>query len=76
LRRFLVNTITEERGITGWSFEPGFHQRIWVVDGGDYAPLVIIAATSSNDRSFQAEAEALLDKLVIGGPQPHPLAGE
>lgn len=69
---FLVNTITPEYGLSGSSFEPGFHQRIWVVDGGNYAPLVIVASTSSDDRSFQADADALLDRLVIGEPQPHP----
>ncbi len=69
---FLLNTITPEYGLSGWSFEPGFHQRIWVVDGGDHPPLVVIASTRSDGRSFQTEADGTLDRLVIGEPQPHP----
>lgn len=69
---FLVNTITPEYGLSGWSFEPGFHQRIWVVDGAGEPPLVIVASTPSGDRSFQADADGLIDRLVIGEPQPHP----
>lgn len=73
---FLVNTISPEFGLSGWSFEPGIHHRIWVVDGEREPPLVIIAGTRSNDRSFQADADVLLEQLVIGAPQPHPLVSE
>jgi hypothetical protein len=37
---------------------------------------VIIAATPSDDRTFQATADALLDTLVIGDPAPHPVPFE
>jgi hypothetical protein len=70
---FLVNVVTNEFGISGWSFEPGFHQRVWVVDGGQFAPLVIVASTPADDRSFQPEVDAFLDRISLGEPAPHPL---
>jgi hypothetical protein len=69
---FVISTIDEFGGISGWAFELGFHHRIWWVDGGDEPPVLIIAATASADRSFQVQADELLDALVIGDPQPHP----
>ncbi len=73
---FIVNDVTPELAISGWSFEPGFHQRIWVVDGGPHPPLVIVTATPADDRSFHAEVDAFLDRITIGDPQPHPIPGE
>jgi basic membrane lipoprotein Med (substrate-binding protein (PBP1-ABC) superfamily)/DNA-binding SARP family transcriptional activator len=70
---FLVNTTTTGGGISGWAFQPGFHQRVWVVDGGEHPPLVVIASTPSDDRSFQAEADDFLSRITIGEPGPHPL---
>ena len=72
---FLISAVFDDVGITGWTFEPGFHQRVWWVDGGDEPPLVIIASTPSDDRGHQVDADRLLDNLVIGDPAPHP-AGE
>jgi hypothetical protein len=71
---FIINTIDDD-GISGWSFEPGFHQRVWWVDGGDHEPLVIIASTPSDDSglSFQSDADQLLGTIQIGDPQPHPV---
>ncbi len=69
---FLINTIGSDR-ITGWTFERGAHQRVWVVDGGDHQPLVIIAATPVDNRSFQATADDVLDTLRIGDSEPHPV---
>ena len=59
--------------ISGWAFNPGVHDRVWWVDQGDEAPLVIIAKTASTDRGFQPTVDALLDTLTIGDPQPHPV---
>ncbi|HSM65565.1 MAG TPA: BMP family ABC transporter substrate-binding protein, partial [Ilumatobacteraceae bacterium] len=73
---FAMNTIGRQGFMSGWSFEPGIHQRIWWIDQGNEAPLVIIAATPSDDRAFQATADALLDTLVIGDPAPHPVPFE
>lgn len=56
--------------------ELGVHQRIWWIDGGAEAPLVIIAGTPGNDRSYQTKADELLDSLVIGEPQAHPDADD
>ena len=69
---FLINTMGAD-GITGWTFERGVHQRVWVIDGSGYPPLVIIAETLSDGLDFQATADALLETLVIGDPQPHPV---
>ena len=69
---FLINTITSDR-VTGWTFERGTHQRVWVVDGGDHQPLAIIAATPVDDRSFQATADDVLATLRIGDSEPHPV---
>jgi basic membrane lipoprotein Med (substrate-binding protein (PBP1-ABC) superfamily)/DNA-binding SARP family transcriptional activator len=69
---FLINTIAPD-GITGWTFERGLRQRVWVVDGGGHQPLVIIASTSDDDTDFQATADDLLATLIIGDPQPHPV---
>ncbi|HUF82976.1 MAG TPA: BMP family ABC transporter substrate-binding protein, partial [Acidimicrobiia bacterium] len=73
---FIANTVDEWGGVSGWAFVPGFHQRIWWIDQGAEAPLVIIAATPSDDRSFQASADTLLDTLVIDDPEPHPVPFE
>ncbi|MFT7475800.1 MAG: basic membrane lipoprotein Med (substrate-binding protein (PBP1-ABC) superfamily) [Verrucomicrobiales bacterium] len=70
---FLVNTTTTGGGISGWAFQPGFHQRVWVVDGGEHPPLVVIASTPTDDRSFQSEADDFLSRITIGDPGPHPL---
>jgi basic membrane lipoprotein Med (substrate-binding protein (PBP1-ABC) superfamily) len=73
---FAVNTIGRQGFASGWSFTPDIHQRVWWVDQGDEAPLVIIAATPSDDHTFQATADALLATLVIGDPAPHPVPFE
>jgi hypothetical protein len=76
---FVANTHTPgpefggEGVISGWPFMPGFHDRIWGIDQGTEAPLVIIAQTASTDRDFQPTADSLLDTLTIGDPQPHPI---
>jgi hypothetical protein len=70
---FVINTF-DDNSISGWAFEPGFHQRVWWVDGGDHEPLLIIAGTQSTDLSFQETADQLLSTLTIGDPQPHPVA--
>lgn len=69
---FLINTMSAHE-ISGWSFERGFYSRVWVVDGGEYPPLVIIVVTPENDRTFETVAAEVLETLVIGDPQPHPL---
>ncbi len=69
---FLVNTVFENGGVSGATFELGLHRRVWWIDGGDDGPLVILAGTPRNDRSFQAKADELLATVVIGDPQPHP----
>jgi basic membrane lipoprotein Med (substrate-binding protein (PBP1-ABC) superfamily)/DNA-binding SARP family transcriptional activator len=69
---FLVNTIGPE-GLTGWSFNRGLRYRIWVVNGGDHQPLVILAGTAFNDTGFQPTADDFLATLIIGDPRPHPV---
>ncbi len=71
---FLVNTIDDQGNISGWAFQPGVHQQIWWIDQGDEPPLAIIVVTPSADRSFENQAATLLDTLVIGDPNPHPVA--
>jgi hypothetical protein len=73
---FIINAFLGPSYVSAWSFTPGFHHRIWWVDGGDQPPLAIIAGTSSDDRSGQVQADALLDSLVIGEPGPHPVETE
>lgn len=73
---FLANTIDDDGSISGWAFEPGYHQRIWWVGQGAERPLVIIASTPVDDRSHQAAADALLATLQIGNPRPHPVPFE
>ena len=70
---FVINTI-DDQGISGWSFEYGYHQRVWWVDGGDQPPLVIIAGIPSGSQNFVEDADQVLDSLVIGEPGPHPVA--
>ena len=76
---FVANTLTPgpefggEGVISGWAFTPGFHDRVWWIDQGTEAPLVIIAQTASTDRDFQPTADAVLDTLAISDPQPHPI---
>ncbi len=72
---FFVNTVFENGGVSGATFELGQHRRVWWIDGGGEGPLVIMAGTPRNDRSFQAKADELLDTVVIGEPQPHPAPG-
>jgi hypothetical protein len=71
-----INVLLGPSYVSAWSFEPGSHHRIRWVDGGDQPPLAIIATTSSDDRSGQARADALLETLVIGEPGPHPVETE
>jgi basic membrane lipoprotein Med (substrate-binding protein (PBP1-ABC) superfamily)/DNA-binding SARP family transcriptional activator len=73
---FFVNTIDEQGNISGWAFQPGVHQQIWWVDQDDEPPLAIIVVTPSADRSFEQQAATLLDALVIGDPEPHPVPYE
>lgn len=70
---FVINTM-DGNGISGWSFEYSFHQRVWWVDGGDHEPLVIIASVPSGLQAFVDDADQLLDSLEIGDPGPHPVA--
>jgi hypothetical protein len=69
---FIINTMNET-SISGWSFEYGFDQRVWWVDGGDHEPLVIIASVPSGIQNFVEDADRVLDSLVIGEPGPHPV---
>ena len=69
---FIVNTIDED-SISGWSFEYGYHQRVWWVDGGDQPPLVILAGVPSGIESFREDADRLIDSITIGEPGPHPV---
>ncbi len=71
---FIANTVDEQGNISGWSFDPGTRQRVWWIDQGDEQPLVIIAATRSGDTGFETRADELLDSLIIGDPQPHPVS--
>ncbi len=74
---FIVNQIFPDPvGLSGWSFEPGFHHRIWWVDGGDEPPLVILATTRTADADFQMVADEVLPNVVIGEPGPHPSLDE
>lgn len=79
---FIANTVKPgpqnggEGVISGWGFVPGLHHRIWWIDQGTEAPLVIVAVTPTSDRTSQAEVDALLDTLIIGDPQPHPVPFE
>lgn len=45
-------------------------------DGGAHPPLAIIVLTNENDDSFLATANAVLDTMVIGDTQPHPVRPE
>ena len=63
-------------GIAGWSFEPGFPSRVWWIDQGDEAPLVIIASRPADEPEADEALDALLATLVIGGTQPHPVPFE
>ena len=71
---FIANAIEPDGNISGWSFEPGNYQRIWWVDQGDERPVVVIASTRNDDRGFDSRADELLDSLIFGDPQPHPLS--
>src|SRR6056297_431855 len=73
---FVVNTVDERGNISGWAFQPAIHQQVWWVDQAGEAPLVIVVATPSTDRSFQDRAAGLLETLVIGNPAPHPIPYE
>ena len=73
---FVINAFLGPSFVSAWSFEPGYHQRIWWVDGGDQPPLAVIASTPSDDRSGQTQADALLDSVVFGEPGPHPVDTE
>lgn len=70
---FVINTIDEEFGISGWAFEPGFQHRVYWIDEDDEAPLVIIVGTPSTDDSFRSQADALLSTVVFGAIEPHPI---
>jgi hypothetical protein len=59
--------------ITGWTFEPDRDERVWVVDGGDHQPLVLVAGGSPNAPDQRSAAEAVVASMVIGDPGPHPV---
>jgi hypothetical protein len=69
---FVINTFLGPSAVSAWAFEPGIHDRVWWVDGGDQPPFVIIASALSDDRTAQDRADELLASLEIGEPQPHP----
>ena len=49
---------------------------MWWVDQDNEPPLVIVVTTPSTERAFQSRAAELLDTLVIGDPEPHPIPYE
>ena len=62
---FLINVITSELGISGWAFEHGFHQRIWVVDGGEqHAALPFTLVLANDDEQDRAGLDLGLHALV------------
>lgn len=69
---FAASSVDEQGNIVGVTFEWGSRYRVWWVDGGDEPPLVVVAATRSNDRAYEPTADDVLDTLVIGDPLPHP----
>ncbi len=69
---FIANAFDQNGVSSGRSFEVGFINRIWWIESGDYRPLIIIAGTPVDDRSFEAQADSMIDALVIGDPEPHP----
>ena len=73
---FVVNTIDGAGRISGWAFQAGDHQQVWWVDQDNEPPLVIVVTTPSTERAFQSRAAELLDTLVIGDPEPHPIPYE
>jgi hypothetical protein len=73
---FVINTFLGPSSVSAWAFEPGIHDRVWWVDGGDEPPFVIIASALPADINFQDRADELLATLEIGEPLPHPAADE
>lgn len=69
---FVINTAESASSLSGWAFEPGTYQRIYWIDEGDEAPIVIIIGTNVGFDDFVAPAEALLDTIQFGETQPHP----
>lgn len=73
---FVINTFLGPSAVSAWDFQPGIRDRVWWVDGGDQPPFIVIARTLADDLEFQTTAGALLATLMIGKPQPHPIAGD
>lgn len=68
----LINTVAAD-GVTGWTFEPGNRERIWVVAGGEHEPLVIVVGTTPDAPDMRPAADEVLATVVIGEPEPHPV---
>ena len=70
---FIVSNVGDDGNIDGYTFEPGFRERVLWVDQGDQPPVVIIVGTRIDDPSFDEQADALLATLAFGDTQPHPI---
>ncbi len=56
------------------SLNVGAQSRVWIVEQGDEAPLLIVAGIArAEDVSWFARAESLLDTLAFGDVAPHPV---
>ena len=70
---FIISNVEDDGEIVGYAFEPGFHVRVYWVDQGDQPPVAILVGTPIDDTSFNAQADALLETVFFGDPQPHPV---
>ena len=46
--------------------------RLWFVDQGDFAPILIFAVAQEGNEQWFDEADALVEGLALGDPAPHP----
>jgi len=70
---FIASNVDDDGNIEGYTFEPGFRERVYWVDQGDQPPVVIIEGTRIDDPSFEEQADALLATLAFGDTQPNPI---
>jgi hypothetical protein len=57
---------------SGYSFEPPSGYRVWWIDGGDEAPIVINIGDGS-DPEFTERAQAVLDTMTFESVGPNPI---
>lgn len=69
--------LATNRDVRGLDFYRNQNYRVWWIDGGDEAPIVVIASDGGRvSDNFIDQAEAVLDTMIFESIGPNPIPGE